>query len=56
MTLTVLIIDSIGSVDWSVRLSLPVIPSRITVSASSIPSLSDAAAPGWAWSSSVRAA
>jgi hypothetical protein len=29
-----------------VRLSLPVIPSRVTVSVSSIPSRSDAAAPG----------
>ena len=46
ITRTVEIIDSQGLVDWSVSLSLPVIPSRVTVSVSSIPSRSDAAAPG----------
>ncbi len=40
------IIDSIGLVDRSVSISLPLIPSRVTVSVSSIPCLSDAAAPG----------
>ena len=43
---TVSIIDSAGFVDSSVRLSLPLIPSRITVSVSSMPSVSEQAAPG----------
>jgi hypothetical protein len=46
MTRTVEIIDSHGLVDWSVSLSLPVIASRVTVRVYSIPSLSEAAAPG----------
>src|SRR3954452_595640 len=47
---TVSIIDSHGFVDASVRLSWPVTPSLVMVSVSSMPSLSEAAAPG-----SVRA-
>jgi hypothetical protein len=41
-----------GSVDSRVRLSLPFTPSRVTVRVSSMPSRSDAAAPGWERSSS----
>jgi hypothetical protein len=49
---TVSIIDSHGFVDCSVRLSDPLIPSRVTVSVSVMPSRSEAAAPGWDRSSS----
>src|SRR5262249_21328355 len=49
---TVGIIDSHGLVVCRVRLSLPVVPRRVTVSVSSIPSLSEPAAPGCALSSS----
>jgi len=45
-------IDSIGFVLWSVRLSRPLIPRRVSVSVSSRPSRSDAAAPGCDRSSS----
>ena len=46
MRRTVSIIDSHGFVDASVRLSRPRTPRRVTVSVSSMPSRSDAAAPG----------
>jgi hypothetical protein len=49
---TVSIIDSHALVDSSVRRSLLLIPSLITVSVSSMPSRSELAAPGWVWSSS----
>ena len=49
---TVSIIDSHGFVEASVRLSRPRTPSRVTVSVSSMPSRSDAAAPGWVRASS----
>ena len=45
-------IDSHGLVEASVALSAPRTPSRVTVSVSSRPSRSDAAAPGWLRSSS----
>lgn len=41
------IIDSTAFVDHSVDHTLPVIPSRVTVSVSGRPSRIDAAAPGW---------
>src|SRR4051812_35610397 len=44
---TVSIIDSHGFVEASVRLRRPRTPSRVTVSVSSMPSVSEAAAPGW---------
>src|SRR3954464_15108499 len=44
---TVSIIDSHGFVDASVRLCRPQMPRRVTVSVSSKPSRSEAAAPGW---------
>jgi hypothetical protein len=46
------IIDSQGLVDSRVRFNAPRTPSRVTVSVSGIPSLSEAAAPGWDRSSS----
>ena len=46
MRRTVSIIDSHGFVEASVRLSRPRTPRRVTVSVSSMPSRSDAAAPG----------
>src|SRR5664279_3594854 len=50
---TISIIDSIGFVEDSVFESRPVIPSRISVSVSVIPSRSDAAASGHLFSSSA---
>ncbi len=49
---TVSIIDSDGFVEASVRFRRPRTPSRVTVSVSSMPSLSEAAAPGWLRASS----
>src|SRR6266536_3158123 len=48
---TVPIIDSMGFVEQSVRLSAPLTPRRVSVSVSSSPSLSDPAASGWLRSS-----
>jgi len=48
---TVSIIDSQGLVEASVRLRRPRTPRRMTVSVSSRPSRSDAAAPEWLQSS-----
>ena len=49
---TISIIDSHGLVDSSVRFRLPLTPSRVSVSVSSIPSRSEPAAPGCERSSS----
>src|ERR1035437_9637305 len=53
---TISIIDSIGFVEDSVLASRPVIPSRISVSVSAKPSLSDAAASGQERSRSAASA
>jgi hypothetical protein len=52
ITRTVEIIDSHGLVDCRTSLSLPVIPSRVTVRVCAMPSRSEAAAPGCSCSSS----
>ena len=50
------IIDSHGLVEASVRFNEPVMPRRLSVSVSVIPSRSEAAAPGWLRSSSASRA